>query len=457
MGMLASIKSAGNKIVAAANTNVKDLPLINGTFTFGTKGKHDQKANRTLGQTPPTFPAIDSVYPYGWSNIASAIGPSGYLLMRTSDPVATAIGMLGAEVGKLKLFAFAPKAGIDPHSPEALKPENQSDRAKAMQKFYDHMLGTTQFQMQSPWAMAEGVLFWQIRWVMVEGVGLVPDLRWGERRKVDAGGNLWLHPTYEAIVQRRYTSAPGGTVDEETVSTLDWIVLKPGTSDNPQGDGELALRLHRTAVLYQDGDYNGGLFAKTMTLPTRILKWFSDMLNSDDLRTRQTSNEDELDFQQRIEMLQLGDNRTVVDLLQYPTDGVKYLLDRETRLEARAMKAVMNTALLADTRATGPTGSSKEARTTANAPVLNYANIVAEAITCYLNPSIVERNSGIFGEPLPDIQDGEMEVRAQYVLPGALGGDTNPTEKPAADVVPEDKRPDPEGTGKKKEDSDEVK
>lgn len=453
---MSTIKGVGGKIVAAANTDVKELPLIKGIFTYGTKGKRDVKPNQDKGQTPPTFPAIDSTYPYGWSNVATGIGPVGYSLMRTSDPVVAAIGMLGDEIGKLKLFAFAPKAGIDPHSPEAMKPENQSERAKAMQKFYDHMLGVTQFQKKSPWSMIEGVLFWQIRWVKVDGVGLVPDLRWGERKKVDAGGHLWLHPNHEAIVQREYTSISGGTAPEETYSTLDWIILKPGTSDNPQGDGELAVILHRIARLYQDGDYNAGVFAKTMTLPTRILKWFSDRLNAEDVASRQEANENALDWDSVQDMLQLGDNKTVVDLLHYPTDGVDFLLQRETRLEARAMKPIMNTALLADTRATGPTGSSKEARTTANSPVICWAKVVAEFVTCYLNPSIVERNSGIFGETLPPIQDGEQEVRAQYVLPGTLGGDTNPTQAPAADRVPEEKRPDPEGTGKKEKDADEV-
>ncbi len=157
-----------------------------------------------------------------------------------------------------------------------------------------------------------------------------------------------------------------------------------------------------------------------------------------------------------MEVLVLSDKQTVVDLLKYPTDGADYLLQRETRLESRAMKRFMNTALLADTRATGPTGSSKEARTTANSPVINFANFLAESVTCYVNPMIDERNAGMLGIPIPERKEGELEVRAQYVFPGELPSDTNPTRESAADVVPEEKRPDPEGTGTKDKDSDEV-
>lgn len=443
-------------MMASAGTGIKKLPLVRGRYVLPAGKKTKVKQNENKGEAAPSFPSIDDGFTRKWSNVATHIGVMGYRRMRTSDPVANAVGLLGDEVGKLKLFAFAPKAGIDPHGAEALKPENQSERAQAFQKIYDKILGITPFQQKAPWSLIEGVLFWQIRWVFVEGVGLVPDLRWGERRKVDAGGNLYLHADHQHIIQKARTTANSGNVPAEVYSTLDWIVLKPGTSDNPEGDGELALRLNKIAQLYDDGDLNSAIFAKTMTLPWVIMKSFFDIINAEDVATRQANNESDIDYEARIELLQLGDG-TVADIMKYPTDGATFLMDRETRLEGRAMKAINNTPLMSDTRATGPTGSSKEARTTANAPVINFANVVAEAVTCYLNPSIIERNGGLFGVELPPIAEGETEVSAQYMFPGELGGDTNPTRDSAADVVPEEKRPDPEGTGEKKNDSDEVK
>ena len=459
MTVATKIKDAGRFVagkVSAATTGISGMPLVKSPFGFPTGRKRRLGTNQVRGIQAPGFTGIDSRFPWDWANVASRIGVNGYLRMRASDAVAPAAEMLGDELGKLKLFAFAPQVGIDINSPEARLPENQSERAKAFQAVYDQMLGITQFQQKSPWSLIEGVLFWQIRWVFVEGVGLVPDLRWGERRKVEAGGHLFLHPDHETIVVERYTAGPAGEQPEEVLSNKDWIILKPGTSANPQGDGELALAQNRTAALYEEGDYNGAVFAKSMTLPTRILKWVTDQINRQDQARQQEDIADAVDWQDAMEVLVLSDKQTVVDLLKYPTDGADYLLQRETRLESRAMKRFMNTALLADTRATGPTGSSKEARTTANSPVINFANFLAESVTCYVNPMIDERNAGMLGIPIPERKEGELEVRAQYVFPGELPSDTNPTRESAADVVPEEKRPDPEGTGTKDKDSDEV-
>lgn len=454
MGLTATISRTVEKTMASAR-RAPGLPTLRTPFDYPTGRRRKLRRNQGVGIPAPTWVGSDGRQPWQWGNEATRIGKNGFLKMRTNDAVAGAVNHFGDEIGKLKMFAYAPKAGIDPSSPEARLPINQSDRAKWFQKMYDHARGVASFQKQSPWSLIEDVLFWQIRYHYVENLGVAPDLRWGERRKVDAGGHLRLHPDHENVILERYQGGPAGEVEEMVFSLKDWVLLKPGSSANPEGDGFLALRMHRIATLYEEGDYNGAIFAKSMTIPTRILKWVSDLINATDTRSRQEGEADAIDWQEAMEMLVLNDKQTIVDIIKYPTNGAEYLLKRETRLESRATKALQNTALMADTRATGPTGSSKEARTTANSPTVTFTNFLGEAVTCYLNPALVETNTMMGFEP-PPIKEGETEVRCQFVYPGELPSDTNPTKDSAADRVPEEKRPDPEGNSEKEKDSDEV-
>lgn len=435
-------------------------PIEKGQYIRKPRGVRMVMPNEVVGMPAPSFEDINALNQLAWTNAASYIGSTGYDLIRTTDCTANAVGTYGDEIGALRLRVFGTKAGVDPEDPEAGKPENQSELAKWMQRGLKLAWGMAALQKRWVWSFVEGVLFWQIRWHHVPGWGLAPDVRWGERRKVGAGGYLRLHPDHEHIVVvERQQNFPGFAEEPARIlSPLDWMIFKPGTSPNPEGDSELAIRFYRHAKLYQEGDKNGAVFAKSMTLPILMFQWIADKVKIGQLATRNEEIANAIDWTAMTEMLLLGEDgkKTVADLLVYPTDGAQYLLDRETRIEGRSTKALQNTVMLTDTRATGPSGSSYQARDTANKPTLVAADVFANAVTIYLLTSMVIRNEMMFPGSVPRLMEGELPPRAQMVMPENEGEDTNPS-KTSMPVVDPNKRPIPEGNSKKGEDSDEVK
>lgn len=416
--------------------------------------------NEIVGMPTPSFEDVNALNQLVWSNAASFIGSTGYDLIRTTDCTANAVAAFGDEIGALRCRVFGTIAGIAPEDPEASKPENQSELAKWLQKGLKLAWGMATLQKRWVWSFVEGLLFWQIRWHHVPGFGLAPDFRWGERRKVGAGGYLRLHADHEHIVVvERQETYPGFPQHKaEILSPLDWIIFKPGTSPNPDGDSELAIRFYRHAKLYQEGDKNGAVFAKSMTLPILMFNWVADRLKLTTLAEKNEAIADSIDWTTITEMLLLGNDgrKTIADLLVYPTDGAKYLLDRETRIEGRSTKAMQNTVLLTDTRATGPTGSSYQARDTANSPKLVGADVFANCVTIYVLTAMALRNEMMFPGSVPRLKDGELPPRVQMMMPENIGDDTNPS-KTSMPVVDPNKRPMPEGNAPKENDSDEVK
>lgn len=334
--------------------------------------------------------------------------------------------------------------------------ENQSELAKWLQKIYDNAIGMLDFIKHSPWSMVYDVYFWQFRWGWVEGVGYVPDFRWGERLPVKAGGHILLDPNHEDLVIEEYHDGVGTKYPARTIkSPRDWIVMKPGPSANPEGDGWLAIRFKRNAQRFQTADAQRELYAEQMSIPVRIIHWLASFLPVGNLEDKLDEVGETMTMAEAAGLLLLGDsNKSVADLLVYPKDGVEFLDGQETRLKARCMIAMIGTALLADTRASGPTGSSKEARTTANTAALCWADYVAHLLNTYVTPAIIEMHESMFPGSVPKLQEGETMPRVQFVFPGQLPGDTNPTKDSAPDRVPENKRPLPEGTSKNEKGSD---
>lgn len=391
-----------------------------------------------------------------YSNEASRLTVNDYNLIRTTDCTADPPAMLGAECAKARPRVFGPVAGIDPHSPEAEDPANRSDRAKWLQAAWDNSDGLIQLLQASPWALIYEVLFWQVRWQWVEGFGLAPVFSHGERYPKWAGGHLHLAPNHEDIVVEEIMSFEG-TKPAETLSPRDWIILKPGPGAHPRGGGWLALRFKRNAQRAQTGDVNREVFGEQMSIPVVIWRWLSGMLPVGKQGAKWDELEEEFSLRDAMDNLVIGETgKTIAEILRFPPDGVKFLQDEETRIAARCMKAIMLTALLADTRATGPTGSSKEARSTANGPVLAFLDFLAGRCTKHVHPAMIEVNESFAPGSVPPIKPGEIAPRVQFVYAGEMPGDTNPTKDSAADRVPQEKRPVPEGTGTKEEDADEV-
>lgn len=339
---------------------------------------------------------------------------------------------------------------VEIRSEGADKFDNQSELAKWLQKIYDNAIDLKTFIQHSPWSMIYDVYFWQFRWGWCEGVGFVPDFRWGERLPKKAGGHLLLDPNHEDIVMEEYHDNVGNTYDALTLkSPRDWIVMKPGGSANPEGAGWLAIRFKRNAQRFQTADAQRELYAEQMSIPVRLVHWLASFLPVGDLTDKLDEVGETMTMAEAAGLLLLGDsNKSVADLLVYPKDGVEFLDGQETRLKARCMIAMMGTALLADTRASGPTGSSKEARTTANAAVVCWADYVAHLLNTYVTPAIIEMHESMFPGSVPKLKEGETMPRVQFVFPGQMAGDTNPTKDSSPDRVPENMRPMPEGNSK---------
>lgn len=484
--------------------------------------------NTLLGAPGPS--GIDfRAHIHAYANYASRIGASGYALIRTTDCSADPPDVLGAEIAKLRLRVLGPKAGIDPRSPEADRPENQSDLAKWLQSCYDNAWGLASFLKAAPWAVIYDPLFWQLRWHYCEGAGsytqapemgegengngqtapgepgqedpeggarkaqaaapnapppapngeppnptppgmaskpqafkasegaYCPNFLDGERLPVKAGGHCRLHPNLDDIVIEEYDTAFGRSPAMLLPGARDWIILKPGVSPNPEGDGWLTIRFHNNAQRFQTSDASRELFAEQLAIPVKIFKWLSAFLPVGGQSGKYDELEEELTMTEAAQMLLVGENKTVADLLVYPTGGAEWLDNQETRIKSRCMTAFMHTALLADTRASGPTGSSKEARTTANSVALYFADYLAGVLNRFVTPRIRAMNEEMFPGSVPKLKPGETPPRIQFVYPGDMHGDTNPTKDSAPDRKPEDQRPMPEGTSKNEKGNDKVK
>lgn len=437
------------------------------------------------------------------------VSVNDFNMIRTTDCTADPPGMLGAEVAKLRARVIGLKAGakgglqsavdgqqsedegnqpstvnrepstaegntdegsspstvdgepstggeaapITPRTPGADAPNNQSELAQWLQNVYDNSIDMRSWLMHSPWAMIYDVYFWQLRWGWKDGVGYVPDFRWGERLPKKAGGHILLDPNHEDIVIEEYTRGMHGTAKAQTIkSPRDWIVMKPGGSSNPEGMGWLAVRFMRNAQRYQTADAQRELFAEQMTIPVRLVRWLANFLPVGNLDDVLEDVGEQMTLAEAAGLLLLGDTqKTIADLLVYPTDGVKFLDGQETRLKARCQIAMIHTALLSDTRATGPTGSSKEARTSANTAVLCWADYCAHLCNEYVTPAIIRMHEEMFPGSVPKLKPGEIMPRVQFVFPGQMPGDTNPTKDSAPDRVPEEKRPTPEGSAPNEE------
>lgn len=460
------------------------------------------KLNTFLGVDGPNFwHSLANGFPR--FNMRANVTKGEYDLIRTTDCTADPPAMLGADVAKLRLRVHGvaadavkppnpfenegppdgnnerdplddapdkpkPDTSTDPDAdpdadadPKAGKPvgvrgegadkfENQSELAQWLQKVYDNSINISQFIQHTPWSLIYDVYFWQFRWGWVEGVGYVPDFSQGERLPVKAGGHILLDPNHEDIVIEEYNDGVGTRYKARTIkSPRDWIVMTPGGSASPEGAGWLAIRFKRNAQRFQTADAQRELYAEQMSLPVRIIHWLASFLPVGDLQSKLESVGETMTMADAAGLLLLGDShKTIADLMVYPKDGVEFLDGQETRLKARCMIAMMYTALLADTRASGPTGSSKEARTTANSATLCWADYVAHLINKFVTPAIIEMHESMFPGSVPKLKPGETMPRVQFVFPGQMPGDTNPTKDSAPDRVPEGKRPMPEGNSK---------
>lgn len=430
---------------------------VGNTYPFKTTQPGKRKG------VPGTFLGVPSPAGQDWRagglnvyvNVAKHLTPDAFGLIRSTDCTADPPSILGSEVAKLSIRVYGLKAGVDPLA-EPMDPakkrewfaENSSEQARWLQGVYDHACSIESWLKASPWSLIYDVLFWQMFWGWADGVGFVPSFEWGERLPKWAGGHCLLHQNHEDIVIEDIDGWDESIESVTIGAPHDWIIMKPGASGNPRGDGWLALRYFRNAQRFQTADANRELFAEQMSIPVMLVRWLSKFLPVGRQSAKFDELEEALSIEDAMQMLMIGENKTIGDLLVYPTDGVNFLDSQETRLKARCMIALMQTALLADTRASGPTGSSKEARVTANAAVLWWASYCAHLCNKYVSPASIRQNERVRPGSVPPLLEGERTPLVQFVSAGELEGDTNPTKDPAADRVPENKRPMPEGNSK---------
>lgn len=371
----------------------------------------------------------------------SDLTEADFLLMRRCFATAHPVESLGSEIATLDIQVFGRAAGADPEDPF---PE-MSERAQYQQRLVDQWLNVEQLLKKSPWSMPMGLLFWQLRFALVENIGVVCEFADGLRWPLHAGGDLALSADQQSIIkQRQYNHGGNGTkVEEESYSLDNWLVMKPGGDPSPIGCMDLAWRFRKYAGDYDDVEYNSAIRAKHYTLPYLMLRYAFDAMKSTDLEDHAGDVKDAAANFNPGDILAMGD-KLMLDYAEPGQSGGEYLDSRETRIEGKASRDLLLTALLSDTRATGPTGSSKEARTSQNTAKTSWANFMSHVLDQALKRN-TELQEMLFPGEVPALKEGEAPPFIRLRLPEDRPEAGKSAKEPAADVVPEDKRPDAEG------------
>lgn len=403
-------------------------------------GKRKTKLNESLAYPLPNIRRGDMGGALAYN---ADLTEADYLLMRRCFATSHPVDALGGEIATLDIQVFGRAAGEDPANP---MPE-MSERAKYQQTLVDQWLNVEQLLQKSPWAMVVGVLFWQMRFQFVENTGVAIEFGDGLRWPKHAGGMLALSADQQSLIKERQYGSNGERIEAEEYSLDNWLVMKPGGDPSPLGCQDLAWRFRKYAGDYDDIEYNAAIRAKHYTLPYLMMRYAFDAMKSTDMETHAGDLVDAVNAAEAGSVLALGKG-TMLDYAEPGTSGGDYLDSRETRIEGKANRDLTGTALLSDTRASGPTGSSKEASSTKNKRVVAWGNIMSHVLDKALDRN-TELQERFFPGEVPELEDGETKPFIRLRLPEDRPEAGKTVKEPAADVVPENQRPDAEGRTQK--------
>lgn len=333
--------------------------------------------------------------------------------------------------------AVAPKAAL-------------SKRAQKLQEIFDHSLGMDVFLSRAPWSYVRAIMFWQIQLFYVENVGICFDLTEGERNHPKCGGRIRLHPDKDSLVQIRGFN-PWAPEELQVMARFDrkgWMVLKPLGGSSPDGDEGIAVQFSQDAKLYEKEQYNLGLHIDRYGVPISVLRDLTErQVRPTKAGTKPTQNANALRDLKAGGAIDVG--LRILEHSEVKGDAAKVLFEVETRIEGRCDRRLNGTALLSDTRATGPTGSSNQARTTKNMRSVAGARYFQDVLSRELLPYIIEQNDIWLPGNIPPLADGELPPYVVLTEHGQREEDPTMARDPAGPAKPPDKRPLPSGEATK--------
>lgn len=344
-------------------------------------------------------------------------------------------------------------SGVPADMAASLKPKASplSERAQKLQEIFDHSMGLDVFLSRAAWGYVRGIMFWQIRMFYVENVGLCFDLTEGERNHPKCGGRLRLHPDKDSIVQvRGFNSwAPANLQEEKRFDRKGWLVVKPYGGSSPDGDEAIAVQFSEEAKLDEKLQYGKNMHVDRFGVPIAVLRDLTEkQVRPSQAATKPQANAD--DMKRR---LKPGGNVDVglriLELSEVKGDAAKILVEFETRCEGRCERRLNGTALLSDTRATGPTGSSNQARTTKNTRGVAGARYFQDLLSAELLSYVIEQNDIWLPGNIPPLGAGELPPYVVMTEHGQREEDPTVARDPAGPAKPPDKRPLPSGDAQK--------
>lgn len=344
------------------------------------------------------------------------------------------------------------KNGLSANLPAQVAPPPPalSKRAMKCQDIFDHSLGLDVFLSTAPWSYVRSIMFWQIRLFFVENVGICFDLTEGERNHPKAGGRCRLHPDRDSIVIVRTFNpwAPEDLQIDTRVDRKGWLVVKPLGGSNPDGDENIAVQFSQDAKLYERVQYSEGLHVDRFGVPISVLRDLTEKkVRPTKMGTKAQDNADAMRQMKPGGSIDVG--LRILEHSEVKGDAAKILLELETRIEGRCERRLNGTALLSDTRATGPTGSSNQARTTKNQRTIAGVRYFQDLLSAELLSYVIEQNDIWLPGNIPPLAEGEMPPFVVMTEHGMRDEDPTMARDPAGPAKPPDKRPLPSGEAKK--------
>jgi len=344
----------------------------------------------------------------------------------------------------------APNPGVPSQLPPAVTKTPVSKRAQKLQDIFDHSLGLDVFMSRAQWSYVRGIMFWQVRLFYVENVGVCFDLTEGERNHPKAGGRCRLHPDRDSIcIVRTFNPwAPEDLQVEARVDRKGWIVVKPLGGARTDGDENIAVQFNQDAKLYEKVQYSEGLHVDRFGVPISVLRDLTEKkVRPTKMPTKAQENADAMRQMKPGGAIDVG--LRILEHSEVKGDAAKILLELETRIEGRCERRLNGTALLSDTRATGPTGSSNQARTTKNQRTVSGVRYFQDLLSNELLPYIIEQNDIWLPGNIPPLGEGELPPFVVMTEHGMRDEDPTMARDPAGPAKPPDKRPLPSGEAKK--------
>lgn len=341
-------------------------------------------------------------------------------------------------------------SGLQANVPAEVKKTPISKRAQKLQDIFDHSLGLDVFLSRAPWAYVRAIMFWQIRMFYVENVGICFDITEGERNHPKAGGRCRLHPDRDSIcIVRTFNPwAPEDLQVEARVDRKGWIVVKPLGGARPDGDENIAVQFNQDAKLYERVQYSEGLHVDRFGVPISVLRDLTEKkVRPTKMPTKAQENADAMRQLKPGGAIDVG--LRILEHSEVKGDAAKILLELETRIEGRCERRLNGTALLSDTRATGPTGSSNQARTTQNQRTVAGVRYFQDLLSAELLSYVIEQNDIWLPGNIPPLAEGELPPFIVMTEHGQRDEDPTMARDPAGPAKPEDKRPLPSGEAKK--------